>query len=469
MAINYGLLDTSTPEKLGSIPGNALAKYIQTRQQIDDRSLAREHAGTQNALAKMHLTQGERAIAEEDAYKAALSRVQGGDYSAAMPDLMKASPARALALKKNLDEGQKAGVEATLKRFELIDRTAAQFAANPTRQTGVWVLSQLAANGTPPAVIQQMSEKLNAARDEDLPQMAQAFLAATQEGAKAHLAQLYPKPPQPTELGRLIAERDAMPDGDPRRAAYDQAISKATTHAPPQAAPYFSFLPSADGYLAGNNRTGTVAPVSVGGKTPIRASDDPALQGRIAAEKERGKTVAGADVKRERGAVSALAVLDEADQWIDKATSSYAGVARDVATRAVGVSTDASQAAARLKVLQGALMMAQPRMEGPQSDKDVALYREMAGRLGEPTVPAAEKKAAVATIRALQQKYLPQNGGAPPAAPSAVGSPALPAPAAQPAGMDSMPPPADHVGRTIRDTDTGVSYRSDGRSWVRVQ
>jgi hypothetical protein len=38
-----------------------------------------------------------------------------------------------------------------------------------------------------------------------------------------------------------------------------------------------------------------------------------------------------------------------------------------------------------------------------------------------------------------------------------------------PQGSDTMPPPADHKGRTIRDTTTGVSYRSDGRSWVRVQ
>jgi hypothetical protein len=35
--------------------------------------------------------------------------------------------------------------------------------------------------------------------------------------------------------------------------------------------------------------------------------------------------------------------------------------------------------------------------------------------------------------------------------------------------MDSMPPPSEHVGRTIRDTEAGVRYRSDGRSWVRVQ
>jgi len=46
-----------------------------------------------------------------------------------------------------------------------------------------------------------------------------------------------------------------------------------------------------------------------------------------------------------------------------------------------------------------------PRMEGPQSDADVKLYRDAAGQIGDPTVPASIKKAAVGTIRQLQEKY----------------------------------------------------------------
>jgi hypothetical protein len=40
------------------------------------------------------------------------------------------------------------------------------------------------------------------------------------------------KPPTPTELQRLINERDALPPGDPRRPAYEAAIKKETTHSP---------------------------------------------------------------------------------------------------------------------------------------------------------------------------------------------------------------------------------------------
>lgn len=38
--------------------------------------------------------------------------------------------------------------------------------------------------------------------------------------------------PAPTELEKLIAARDALAPGDPRRATYDAAITKASTHAP---------------------------------------------------------------------------------------------------------------------------------------------------------------------------------------------------------------------------------------------
>jgi hypothetical protein len=56
--------------------------------------------------------------------------------------------------------------------------------------------------------------------------------------AKGRLAVL-PKAPEapkefaPSPLSRLMAERDALPSGDPRRAAYDAAIAKETTRAEP--------------------------------------------------------------------------------------------------------------------------------------------------------------------------------------------------------------------------------------------
>ena len=98
-------------------------------------------------------------------------------------------------------------------------------------------------------------------------------------------------------------------------------------------------------------------------------------------------------------------ILDIADPLIDVATGSGTGAARDKVAAFFGVSTEGAQGIAQLAPLQAALMMSMPRMEGPQSDKDVQLYRDAAGQIGNPEVPAETKRAAMKTIRALQQKY----------------------------------------------------------------
>jgi hypothetical protein len=45
-----------------------------------------------------------------------------------------------------------------------------------------------------------------------------------------------------------------------------------------------------------------------------------------------------------------------------------------------------------------------PKMSGPQSDKDVALYKAMAGNLNDPTLPTEAKLAAMKTLRSLNEK-----------------------------------------------------------------
>jgi len=58
-----------------------------------------------------------------------------------------------------------------------------------------------------------------------------------------------------------------------------------------------------------------------------------------------------------------------------------------------------------MKVLGGALISKMPKMSGPQSDKDVELYKEMAGRIGDPTTPASQKAMAMKEIMRLQAYY----------------------------------------------------------------
>jgi hypothetical protein len=491
MTINFGLLDTTTPEKLGALPGNALAQYIQTRQHMEDREQAREQAKTQNALVALRLKSGQREMDEEDAYRNALAGVQDGDYAAVMPDLMRASLTRALALKKSMSEEQKSGLDATLKRFELIDRTAAQFAANPTRQAGVWVLSQLAANGTPRAVIEEMSAKLNAARDEDLPKMAQAFLSATQEGIKAQIGALYPKPGAPSSLGRLIAERDALPKGDPRIAQYDAAIKMETTRKEP--APYYTFYPTSDGFARGDHREGVMDRATVRGgpspgpaapvpgapagapppagpvaaappaRAPLPAAVDPELQGRLAASKAEGaaegerRAAARADLPR------AAAQSDELLRLTDELLK-HPGLETAVGKSSVlGVQkipgTDARDFTIRLDQIKGKQFL-----EAFQSLKGSGAITETEGRKATEAIARMDTSGSEAEFRQAVRDFqdVVRAGLERTRARAGEGG------GAAPQGSDNMPPPAEHAGRTIRDSATGTRYRSDGQSWVRV-
>jgi hypothetical protein len=100
-----------------------------------------------------------------------------------------------------------------------------------------------------------------------------------------------------------------------------------------------------------------------------------------------------------------LNLLGTARELVPKATSSGLGAARDAAYGIFGQSTDAGDAAARLKTIGGMLVSKVPRMQGPQSDKDVILYREMAGRVGDPTVPVSQRLAAIDTLEEIHRRY----------------------------------------------------------------
>ena len=102
-----------------------------------------------------------------------------------------------------------------------------------------------------------------------------------------------------------------------------------------------------------------------------------------------------------------FSIIDQARPLFDKATGSYAGNAADQVARTFGVATEGAQAAAQLKALQGALVSKMPKMSGPQSDKDVQLYRKMAGQIGDPTIPSEQRMAAMKTVEDLNMKYLP--------------------------------------------------------------
>lgn len=116
------------------------------------------------------------------------------------------------------------------------------------------------------------------------------------------------------------------------------------------------------------------------------------------------------DYRKEKVRQDKLSVLlPEIRALIPNATGSIAGVGLDYIARGAGVTTKGAEATAKLKALGGQLVMMMPRMEGPQSDKDVALYREMAGNVASATTPRKLRLAALDSIEALNKKYADQN------------------------------------------------------------
>ncbi len=142
------------------------------------------------------------------------------------------------------------------------------------------------------------------------------------------------------------------------------------------------------------------------------ASEIKRAEGQGSALGQAQGTIAGGIQTKGSNANSTKTLLDLAEPLIDVATGSAGGAAVDALARVFGRATNGAEAIAKLKVLQAGLMTSMPRMEGPQSDRDVQLYREAAGQIGDPTVPAAVKKAAVETIRQIQDKYIERATGA---------------------------------------------------------
>jgi hypothetical protein len=135
-------------------------------------------------------------------------------------------------------------------------------------------------------------------------------------------------------------------------------------------------------------------------------------------------------------------------------TGSLAGAGVDKVIGLAGMTTPSGNVANSLETLSGWLVANVPRMEGPQSNFDVENYRAMAGRIGDRTIPAKARLAALDEVERIQQKYA-QGGGRPAQAPTGNLVPSLPKTAAK--------------GTRARDTTTGEILMFNGMSWVKAQ
>ncbi|NBQ47072.1 MAG: hypothetical protein EBU33_01255 [Sphingobacteriia bacterium] len=109
-----------------------------------------------------------------------------------------------------------------------------------------------------------------------------------------------------------------------------------------------------------------------------------------------------------KNAKEVFSVVNEIQQTLPKAHGSGFGNLVGGAANFFGIENTKNQADAQLKVLSSRILMTTPRFQGPQSDKDVAVYKEAAGQIGDPSLPMGTRMAALDAIKSLNQKYAPE-------------------------------------------------------------
>jgi hypothetical protein len=117
------------------------------------------------------------------------------------------------------------------------------------------------------------------------------------------------------------------------------------------------------------------------------------------------------NVKKQSSMEGLSSDLQEAEDLLtgaktgSKPTSSGIGSAYDVAASWVGATPEGAAEADALKVVAGRLVQKVPRFEGPQSDKDVALYKQMAADAGNEKNTLPRRLAAVRQMRKIYEGY----------------------------------------------------------------
>tara|TARA_R110000868_G_scaffold346723_1_gene607870 strand:+ start:61 stop:1650 length:1590 start_codon:yes stop_codon:yes gene_type:complete len=119
---------------------------------------------------------------------------------------------------------------------------------------------------------------------------------------------------------------------------------------------------------------------------------------------EGNPALAKPDVKETQGR-AVIELAEKARKILPRATSGFISQLATMATDAAGIATDKSGADAQLRVIAGALTSNVPRMEGPQSDADIVLYKQSAGDVANPNIPYKTRINALKIIVDLNEKY----------------------------------------------------------------
>lgn len=374
--VNYGILQPNV--------GNALAAGY---QQAEDRRNALMQQQQQRQIGDIQLQNAlrEQRMAEEEgaAYKAA-----GSDTARLQSELAgRGLGKQAMAVAAQLSKQQAEKLAMLKTSTELMKQAATSIMANPTLETALGTLQSFAQRtgadvsndialvqslGNDPAKIRQWAAGHAMDADKLLPKFQQfdqggAVITGAVDPLTGQFRQgtAYQKSMAPGEAERIAISRGQLGVAQAGLALRQQELAQGATR------PVFKdgqWITPPTGMAPGEVRE-VVSPTAT------------------------------------KDAKEALNLIEQATKLIPKATGSYLGNALDTVVQAVGVATPGAKTTAQLRALEGALVSKMPKMSGPQSDKDVALYKQMAGDIGNPNVPPVIKMQALQTIKEIQQRY----------------------------------------------------------------
>lgn len=162
--------------------------------------------------------------------------------------------------------------------------------------------------------------------------------------------------------------------------------------------------------------------------------------------------------KNRDSAESTLAVINQIEPYLDRASGSDMEKLARKGLAFAGFDSAAATADRMIDMAAAALTLTAPKLGGAASDRDVALYEQARGNLKSGTTE--QKRAAIQFIRDSLQQFGP--------AASAAAGQSAPNRQSQQA-MLSLPNPAQHKGRIVRDTKSGIRYQSNGSQWMRAK
>lgn len=125
--------------------------------------------------------------------------------------------------------------------------------------------------------------------------------------------------------------------------------------------------------------------------------------------------------------------------------------------------------------ISGRMLEYANKLPGAATDADRVLFMSSAGVMNDPDATPARKIAAAQSAIGAYQRLMAKYGARPSAASGPAPATKPPAQARAPASvpaarpMPSLPNPAQHKGRIVRDTKTGIRYQSNGSQWMRVK